>query len=269
MGWSSVSAAVSRSIEELVLVRHGESVGNVADARARSRGAERLDLKTRDPDTPLSERGQHQARVLSEHVTREQLRRPDLVLTSPYVRAATTAQIVAAAMGIEPVLDERLRERDLGVFDGLTGAGIKHLHPEEAERRGHLGKFYYRPPGGESWTDVAQRVRQLLLDVAHVSDGSCVWVFTHQAVIMSFRLALEGLDETTLLSVDRGEPLGNCSLTRYRTGPDGTLELTAFADTRHLEASEVQETHEAPAESTLGAGAGRHLVAEDRDGGRT
>ena len=132
-------------VEELVLVRHGESVGNVADADARRRGAGRLDLDTRDPDTPLSERGEHQARVLARHVARSEARPPDVVLTSPYARAATTAHIVASAAQLDPVLDERLRERDLGILDGLTGVGIRETLPEEAERRARLGKFYYRP----------------------------------------------------------------------------------------------------------------------------
>ncbi len=66
-------------VEELVLVRHGESVGNVADADARRRGAGRLDLDTRDPDTPLSERGEHQARVLARHVACSEARPPDVV----------------------------------------------------------------------------------------------------------------------------------------------------------------------------------------------
>lgn len=68
------------TMDTLVLVRHGESVGNVADARARSAGAGRLDLDTRDPDTPLSERGERQATVLAQHVATAEARRPDVVL---------------------------------------------------------------------------------------------------------------------------------------------------------------------------------------------
>jgi hypothetical protein len=67
---------------------------------------------------------------------------------------------------------------------------------------------------------------------------------------MSFRLVLEGLDERTLLDVDRNEPLGNCSLTRYRDRGSASLELVTFADTRHLEASGVEETHEQTQEQT-------------------
>ena len=237
-------------VEELVLVRHGESVGNVADADARRRGAGRLDLDTRDPDTPLSDQGERQARVLARHLAHRESRPPDVMLSSPYARAATTARIVASVANLEPVLDERLRERDLGVLDGLTGVGIRELLPEEAERRERLGKFYYRPPGGESWTDVALRVRHVVRDLGQLYPGLCVWVFTHQAVIMSFRLVLEGLDERTLLDVDRNEPLGNCSLTRYRDRGSASLELVTFADTRHLEASGVEETHEQTQEQT-------------------
>lgn len=251
------SRPVRAHVEELVLVRHGESVGNLADADARRRGAGRLDLDTRDPDTPLSQRGEHQADVLARHVAGvEEQQRPQVVLSSPYTRAAQTARIVAEAIDLEPTLDERLRERDLGIFDGLTGVGIREHHPEEAERRSRLGKFYYRPPGGESWTDVALRVRQVLLDLAALHADRRVWVFTHQAVIMSFRLVLEGLDERRLLDVDRDEPLGNCSITRYVRREGGALELVSFADTTHLETSEVEETHEEPAEPDA-AGADR------------
>src|SRR3954463_1037937 len=154
MGDPSVVNGVGErdDVEELVLVRHGESIGNLADAEARRRGAGRLDLETRDPDTPLSRRGEQQAEALARHVATTEERRPEVVLSSPYTRAASTARIVASAVGLEPVWDERLRERDLGIFDGLTGAGIREHHPAEAERRARLGKFYYRPPRGESWT---------------------------------------------------------------------------------------------------------------------
>ncbi|KRF41985.1 phosphoglycerate mutase [Terrabacter sp. Soil811] len=244
MTLSEAGQQIPGTLDALVLVRHGESMGNVADAQARKAGAGHLDLDTRDPDTPLSERGVRQAMVLAQHVAQTEARRPDVVLSSPYMRAASTARIVAQAIGMQPTWDERLRERDLGVFDGLTGSGIRASYPEEAERRSRLGKFYYRPPGGESWTDVALRVRQVLLDLALTHSGRSVWVFSHQAVIMSFRLALEGLDETTLLDLDRSQPLANCSLTRYRGRPGTPLELESFADVRHLEDAAVEETHE-------------------------
>ena len=58
----------SRGIVELVLVRHGESVGNVADREAIAAKAHRLDLEARDADVELSEEGQKQADALGEHL---------------------------------------------------------------------------------------------------------------------------------------------------------------------------------------------------------
>ena len=63
------------------------------------------------------------------------LARPDLVVCSPYRRAADTARAALAELDVELLMDERLRERDLGLLDGLTGKGIRARYPEEAERR--------------------------------------------------------------------------------------------------------------------------------------
>jgi broad specificity phosphatase PhoE len=249
----SIAAGRGTAPAELVLVRHAQSVGNLAADAARLEGLSRLDLDTRDADTPLSDLGREQATALAEHLSGlDPGRLPDIVLSSPYARAADTAEIALAQLSDLDVLrDERLRERDLGAFDRLTGSGIKEAFPEEAERRGAMGKLYYRPPGGESWTDVALRIRSVLSDIRADYAGKRVWVFTHQAVIMSFRLVIEGLDEAKLLEIDREVPLGNCSLTTYRDR-DGTLELDSFGATDHLETRDVSKTHEQPHATATG-----------------
>jgi hypothetical protein len=68
-------------------------------------------------------------------------------------------------------------------------------------------------------------------------------MFSHQAVIMSFRYVLDGLDEQRLLEIDRSSNLGNVSLTTYERGPDG-LELTAFGDTSIVDDAEADVTRE-------------------------
>lgn len=233
-----------RGPAELVLVRHGESVGNLADTEARDADAERLELSARDADVELSPNGEEQARTLGRWVggLAEGVR-PDLVVSSPYRRAADTARTALEALGAEVVLDERLRERDLGLFDGLTGKGICARYPEEAERRSHVGKFYYQPPSGESWADVVLRVRSLLADLREGYDGRRVWLFTHQAVIMSFRYALEGLDEEELLDIDRSIAIPNASITRYERRDDA-LVLRQFADDDHLASGPAEQTDE-------------------------
>jgi broad specificity phosphatase PhoE len=149
----------------LDLVRHAESEGNLADLRAHEAGAAELVLAARDADVELSAGGLRQAEALGRWIAGLPAdRAPQVVMASPYRRARQTAEAAIAGgdLGLPLLLDERLRERELGVFDGLTAIGIRARYPEEAHRRARLGKFYYRPPGGESWTDVALRVRSLL-----------------------------------------------------------------------------------------------------------
>ena len=87
-----------------------------------------------------------------------------MVLASTYLRAQQTATAIVEAGGLRgaisrSVVDERLREREFGILDRLTRAGIESRYPEQAEARRRLGKFYHRPPGGESWCDVILRLR--------------------------------------------------------------------------------------------------------------
>ncbi|HET7690587.1 MAG TPA: histidine phosphatase family protein [Nocardioidaceae bacterium] len=230
--------------QRLVLVRHGESLGNIADREAREAGAERLDLDVRDADVDLSENGQRQAHALGSWFSAlAEQERPALVLSSPYRRAHRTAQLTVEASGMPVIVDERLRERDLGIFDGLTGAGIRAAYAEEAERRRKLGKFYYQPPSGESWADVVLRVRSLLADLRFGFGDRTIWLFSHQAVIMSFRYVLEGLDEEHLLAIDQEQTLGNASLTSYER-QDGHLRLVRFADDEVVRRSTAVATEE-------------------------
>jgi broad specificity phosphatase PhoE len=230
------------------LVRHGESMGNVADSAAHRSGAGRLELDVRDPDVPLSDTGRGQAGALGRHLLElPDDERPTAVLSSPFARALTTAQLAAEPLGLEVCTDERLRERDFGAFDGMTGTGIRDQYPDEAKRRDLLGKFYYRPPGGESWADVALRVRTLLFTEGFRYDGDRLMLVAHQAVIMVFRYVLEGLDEEQLLEIDRDEQVANASVTRYEATSDGGWELTAFNAVGHLldEAEDVTKEPDA------------------------
>ncbi len=230
------------------LVRHGESMGNVADSAAHSSGAGRLELDVRDPDVPLSDTGRGQAEALGRHLAALPAgERPTAALSSPFVRALTTAQLATEPLDLTVHTDERLRERDFGAFDGMTGAGIRDQYPDEAKRRDLLGKFYYRPPGGESWADVALRVRSLLSTEGCRYDGDRLILVAHQAVIMVFRYVLEDLTEQELLEIDENDQVANASVTRYDALPDGGWELAVFNAVEHLveEAEDVTKEPDA------------------------
>ena len=207
----------------LWVARHGQSAGNVARDAAESGGHAVIDIADRDVDVPLSSLGERQADALGAWFgTLAPGERPTAVFCSPYVRAAQTAERVVAGFGLAPerlVRDERLREKEFGILDRLTVHGIRDRHPELAEQRGHVGKFYFRPPGGESWCDVILRLRSFVEMVTREHADGRVLVVAHQVVVNCMRYLLETLDEATILAIDREADVPNCGLTTYRHDP--------------------------------------------------
>ena len=222
-----------RHPRRLDLIRHGESAGNVANDAARAARLEVLDLETRDMDTPLSARGEAQARALGTWMGGID---PDLIVASPYRRAVDTAALALETAGSRCRIgcDERLREREFGILDRLTRAGIEARHPEQAAARTFLGKLYHRPPGGESWVDVAARVRSFYRDLRLDHPGAHVVVVAHQAVILLFRYVLEDLTEEEVLGIDAQADLDNTGVTTYEGDGSGPMALRTFNDIEHL-----------------------------------
>jgi broad specificity phosphatase PhoE len=223
---------------ELLLIRHGESEGNVAATDARMAGAEVIAVPARDADVNLSGTGQDQAKALGAALARiaEEFR-PDAAVSSPYARAFQTAEIAVEAAGwpVKVQLDERLRDRELGILDRLTRLGVEKRYPEEAERREWLGKMYYRPPGGESWADVALRLRSVLDELNSLGSGHRVLLVCHDALIMLFRYVLEGMTEKELLDLAASTSVLNASITRFvRPAGEGPWTLESFNVADHL-----------------------------------
>jgi len=230
----------------LWLMRHAESAGNVAREAAEAAGHERIALDTRDVDVPLSDLGKRQAEAYGAWVARQPPEeQPTALWVSPYLRAVQTAETALAAAGLDvPVrVDERFREREFGVLDGLTKRGILAQWPDEARRRRAIGKFYHRPPGGESWTDALLRVRSAVVDLRHDCAGERVLVVAHQVVVLLVRYVVEGMTEQDVLAVDAEGDVANCSLTSYALRGSG-LRLQAYNDVSHLETEREPVTAE-------------------------
>ncbi|MEU5693375.1 histidine phosphatase family protein [Actinosynnema sp. NPDC020468] len=207
------------------LIRHGESTGNVAREVAESGGHELIDIAWRDADVPLSDTGREQAAALGRWFAEQpRAQWPDVVVSSPYRRAVDTARLALPDHPLT-VVDERLRDRELGVLDLLTSHGVTARFPDEVVRKRRLGKFYYRPPGGESWADVTLRLRALLTDLDRAHPGRRVLLFGHEVTAFLLRYLLEGLPERDLLAYARNTPVPNASLTSWtRTDRGHTLE---------------------------------------------
>jgi probable phosphoglycerate mutase len=233
----------------LWLVRHAQSAGNVANDAAIADGLLELDLATRDMDVPLSDLGERQAAALGTWV-RGLDAPPDVIWCSPYRRALDTARLAFEAAGLEApptICDERLREREFGVLDRLTKAGIEARFPDQAAARAYLGKFFHRPPGGESWADVALRVRSVLTDIRLDHAGERVAIVAHQAVIMVSRYVVEGMSEQDVLAVDRSAEVLNTAVTTYAGDGSATPQLVSFNDAGHLPPELRTEAPDVPA----------------------
>jgi len=229
--------------EHLWIVRHGQSAGNVARDAATAAGLALIDIAERDVDVPLSPLGETQAAALGRwfgELPNEQ--RPTVVLTSPYLRARQTTEAIAEAGGLREGacrdIDERLREKEFGILDRLTRTGITERFPDEAAARARMGKFYHRPPGGESWCDVILRLRSVLdtLSLHHSEPGSRVLVVAHQVIVLCMRYLIEGMTEAEVLAIDSAGDVANCGVTEYALDAipgapgksDGRLRLVTY-----------------------------------------
>jgi broad specificity phosphatase PhoE len=220
--------------DKVWIVRHGQSAGNVARDAAEAAGAHWIDIATRDMDTPLSELGEQQARALGDWFAQQAPEaRPAVFLSSPYLRSLQSTKLILEAGGFPEdariVHDERLREKEFGILDRMTKFGIRAEYPKLDEQRGHVGKFYFRPPGGESWCDVILRLRSVVDTLTREHRRGRVLIVAHQVIVNCFRYLFERMTEAEILELDRKADVPNCGVTMYefdaRAGERGKLVL--------------------------------------------
>jgi probable phosphoglycerate mutase len=132
----------------IVIVRHGETTWGAA---SRFAGGE---------DVPLTPRGEAEAASVGERVARIG---PAVVVTSPLQRCRVTAEAIGAVSGVPVVVVDGLTDGALGEWSGCTAAQIAERWPEQfAVWRADPDA---RPPGGESFTDVRERVVPVISDL--------------------------------------------------------------------------------------------------------
>jgi probable phosphoglycerate mutase len=151
----------------LIIVRHGETENNI-EGRWQGHG-----------DSPLTETGVAQAEAVAQRLERCRFSR---LYSSDLGRARQTAQIIADRTGHEIILDEHLRERDLGIFQGLTRAEMAARYPREWHLYRTAGPDYVIPTG-ESARQRYERSTSRLREIALSHPGETVVVVTHGGVL--------------------------------------------------------------------------------------
>jgi len=145
------------------LIRHGESLAN-AERRF-----------THGPHEPLSRKGRDEAiergRLIAKRFD------PVALYASPFVRALETARLIGAALGLDPVVVDALREQDFGA---LRGQGYDAVRSDPTW---HTDRWRYRPGGGETLEEVFHRVGPALDAIADRHLGQQVVVVSHGGVM--------------------------------------------------------------------------------------
>ena len=202
----------------IIIWRHGRTEWNVVD---RFQG---------QADIPLDQVGRNQAAGAAEVLAAY---RPTGLYSSDLSRCYQTAAALAERTGLEIITDKRLREIHVGSWEGLLGEEIRAADPELA-RRLWAGEDVRRSPTGESPSEVAERMTEVLTEIAEAAeDHATIVVVTHG---LAGRV---GACRFVDLPFERWRLLGglsNCawvSIDRHRSGAYWRIEgynLTADAD---------------------------------------
>lgn len=150
----------------LWLVRHGQTDWNL---EGRYQG---------HVNQPLNEAGLAEAARAAQELARPEAVKLDALFCSDLLRAVQTAELIGAATGLTCFVDPRLREVNLGAWEGMLSTDIHQNFPAEIEarRRDPVG---YRPPGGETLGEVAGRIFQAVEEITAQYPGGQVVIVSH------------------------------------------------------------------------------------------
>ncbi len=198
----------------LLAIRHGETEWN---SEGRFQG---------HLNSALNPEGLTQAGALGARLARNSF---DLLISSDLGRALQTASAIAMRTGHEIMVEPRLRERNMGIFQGLTPAEVQSRYPDEYIRF-KSNDPEYAIPGGESMRQLFERCVACFADLAERHAGMTLAAVTHGGVLaMLYRHAT-----AMPLAAPRDFPLHNTGVNRFRRRMDA-WELQHWGDIAHLE----------------------------------
>jgi NAD+ kinase len=205
---------------DLVLVRHGESEGNVAFARERQGDSSHFTpefLARHSSKWRLTERGRAQAHAAGLWLRANVTERFDRYYVAEYLRAMETAAHLAFAEA-RWYCEFYLRERDWGVFDVMSYQERRERYAEELRRR-ELDTFFWAPPGGESMASLCLRIDRVLNTLHRECAERRVILVCHGEVMWAFRVRLERMSQEHYRELDLARDprlkLHNCQVLHY------------------------------------------------------
>jgi probable phosphoglycerate mutase len=198
---------------QLIIVRHGQTEWNIKG------------IRQGHLDSPLTGRGLVQAKALGQRLAREKF---SVLYSSDLGRAIETAKEIVSVTGHQIVTDARLRERHLGIFQGLNADEINERYPEERRLMRTSGPGYVIP-GGESMIQQVERNVAFLDSLAVRHAGETVVVVTHGGVVSGF------FRHTLAIPLDapRRFEFVNAGLNVF-AHEDGNWLLLTWGDVSHL-----------------------------------
>lgn len=167
---------------KFIIIRHGHSTGN------------KDRIFCGQLDVPLNETGFAQAEQTGEYVASNY--KIDEIWSSDLIRVTETVRPLANRLGLPINTDKRLREVDVGEWQGIPVDDVKSAHPEDVEFYDkYPGKFFF--PGGEGYADMIVRVAEFFEEKAKECEGKTIAVGTHGGCIRTLIAHVNGM------SIDR------------------------------------------------------------------
>lgn len=195
----------------LVVARHGQSFAN--RRLKKEKNGIKYSLAGSDASIGLTARGKNQARnsgnkLQSLFFGENRFRR---MYANRFERVRQSGHLMRSRFdySVECVEDKRLEKRSYGVFWNLTYRGVQELYPDEYAIFQALGPLRYRPPEGENYNDLFERVQNFCDEEALASFEGNQLVVTSSAVMLAFRRLFAGLNDADLVDMYENMHIGN------------------------------------------------------------
>ncbi|MFZ2310899.1 MAG: histidine phosphatase family protein [Patescibacteria group bacterium] len=225
-----------RMPEDLYLVRHGQSVGNLARKKYEENQDESAILEIfsqiHESEYELTPLGIEQAKLAGAWLKKEGLIYFDRMLVSSNKRAKQTASYLGLPE-VKWMIDFNLRECDGGLFS-VIAPSERDLNYADQQKFYDTQPFLFRPPQGESMADLCQRIKIILDTLARECSGKKVIIVCHGHVIRAFRIILERMSpqrsNELILNKNDQDRVPNCSILHYtrRSQDIATTQLSDY-----------------------------------------